>query len=36
MEKGGDFVVVAVTQTADGELAEADDLNPIFPSPSEG
>jgi hypothetical protein len=33
LEKGGDFVVVAVTQTGDGELTEAHDLNPIFPSP---
>jgi hypothetical protein len=33
LEKGGDFVVVAVTQTGDGELTEAHDLNPIFPPP---
>jgi hypothetical protein len=33
VEKEGDLVVVAVTQTGDGELTEAQDLNPIFPSP---
>jgi hypothetical protein len=33
LEKGGDFVVVAVTRTGNGELTEAHDLNPIFPSP---
>jgi hypothetical protein len=34
VESGGDLVVVAVTQTGDGELTEAHDLNPIFPSPA--
>jgi hypothetical protein len=33
LEKEGEFEVVAVTQTGDGELTEAHDLNPIFPSP---
>jgi len=33
MEKAGKFVVVAVTQTGNGDLAVAHDLNPIFPSP---
>jgi hypothetical protein len=34
MEKSGDFVVVAVTQTGDGDLTVAHDLNLIFPPPS--
>jgi hypothetical protein len=34
LEKEGDFTVVAVTQTGDGDLTEAQDLIPIFPSPS--
>jgi hypothetical protein len=33
LEREGDFTVVDVTQTGDGELTEAQDLIPIFPSP---
>jgi hypothetical protein len=35
LEKEGDFTVVDVTQTGDGELTQAQDLIPIFPSPGD-